>query len=74
MEWNLFVLIVDIYLCFYVSGVPKIGKNSVVFTVYCCYSGVTCPSPFLPCTSPLEQTAITAQASSFRLQYFVCYV
>jgi len=44
MEWNLFVLIVHIYLCFCVSGVPKIGKN-FVFTVYR-YSGVTCPSRF----------------------------
>jgi hypothetical protein len=33
MEWNLFVLILHIYLCFYVSGVPKIGKNSIIFTV-----------------------------------------
>jgi len=27
MEWYLFVLIMHIYLCFYVSGVLKIGKN-----------------------------------------------
>jgi hypothetical protein len=74
MEWNLFVLIAHIYICFCVRGVPKIGKDSIVFTV-CSYSGVTCPSPFLPCAS-LEQTAVTAQASSFRLQYFslICNV
>ena len=68
------MLIMHIYLCFCVSDVPEIGKNSIVFTVCCCYSGVTCPTPFLTCTSPLKETAITAQTSSFRMQYFPYYV
>jgi hypothetical protein len=48
VECNLFVLIVHTYLCFFVSGVAKSGKNSIICTVDCCYSGVTCPVPFLP--------------------------
>jgi hypothetical protein len=64
-----FVLIVHIYLWFYVSGVSNIGKNSIIFTVNCCccYSGATCPSPFLPCASSLEQTVIST-ASDFKFQ------